>query len=96
MLGRELATPTTHPATIASDFIKPHGQSLGTFDTFQMRYGLQQDVLHRIFRVFAVTTHLHAEGKDSSLQKPQSFVDRGTIALSNKFNCQPDLWSHEL
>jgi hypothetical protein len=64
---------------ISGHLVEPDDEGLGTFKLWEHRDGPDQNLLHRIFSVFALITHAHAEREDRLLQKRERSVQRVRI-----------------
>ena len=81
-------------ATVSSNGVKPGDQSVGAFELGKMLERSKEDLLHGVLRILTMPAHLHAERKDSILQKPDSLFDCLGRVLLEQFGCLDDFTSH--
>lgn len=71
--GRRTLAPHA-PAAVPSNRIKPDGERPRIVYLGQMLQRAVKHLLHRVFSVFRVTAHLHAEGVNGLLQQADGFL----------------------
>ena len=92
-IALEMTSP--HPmAAVSSNGVKPGSQGIGAFKLGEMLERSKEDLLHRVLRILTMPAHLHAERKDSILQKPDSLFDCLGGVLLQQFGCLDDFTSH--
>jgi hypothetical protein len=81
-------------AAVSSNGVKPGGQSVGALKLGEMFERSKEDLLHCVLGILTMPAHLHAERKDSILQKPNSLFDCFGRVLLQQFGCLDDFTSH--
>ena len=82
LLGRKFALAAVHQAAILGDLVEPDEKRAWAFKFREVWERFHEDFLHGVLGVFALSTDLHAEREDRTLQQLQSLV-RGLEAHSS-------------